>query len=338
MHRLLRSASLVAAAALASLLLPQVAEAGVTIKMATLAPEGTTWYKALRRMGDDWAQITDGEVTVKIYAGGVVGNETVMLRKMRINQLHAGAVTGLSLIEMDRGALALNTPLLIRDNGELDYVMEHLSSEFEQGVADNSEFRILNWGEVGWVRIFSSRPLVDPDDVGDLKMFVYEGDPHAVEAFRMTGFKPVVLAATDVLPSLQTGLCDAFPNTPLGALSMQWFALAPNMLDLPWSPMVGATIITDSAWEAIPAQYHQDLMASARKNGLETQAEVRRQDSKAIEVMQKYGLKVHEVDAAAEAKWRAKAESTWPIFREKVSDPETFDKVVKLLEEYRATH
>ena len=91
----------------------QTAVAGVTIKLATLAPEGSTWHKRLRKMGDEWSEITDGEVQLKIYAGGVVGNETVMLRKMRIGQLHAGAVTNLGLLEIDPGPQVINTPILI---------------------------------------------------------------------------------------------------------------------------------------------------------------------------------------------------------------------------------
>ncbi|MBT3220834.1 MAG: TRAP transporter substrate-binding protein DctP, partial [Proteobacteria bacterium] len=147
---------------------------------------------------------------------------------------------------------------------------------------------------------------------------------------------PVVVAATDVLPSLQSGLLDSFPSTPLAALAMQWFGLAPNMLDVPWAPLQGCTILTEDAWNAIPEQYHEALIESARRNGEETKDEIRRQDRKAIEVMKKYGLVVNEVDEATKQEWIKNAESVYPIVREKMVPSEIFDQTKALVDEYRA--
>ena len=307
----------------------------VTIKVATLAPEGSTWHKALREVGEEWKTITNGEVELKIYAGGVVGNETVMLRKMRIGQLHGGAITNLGLLEIDPSAQVINTPMLIRSYDELDYVVERMAPEFERRVEEKG-FKILSWGDAGWVHLFSKEALTDPDDVGRLKIFAWEGDPAAVEMYRKGGFKPVVVAATDVLPSLQSGLLDSFPSTPLAALAMQWFGLAPNMLDVPWAPLQGCTILTEDAWNAIPEQYHEALIESARRNGEETKDEIRRQDRKAIEVMKKYGLVVNEVDEATKQEWIKNAESVYPIVREKMVPSEIFDQTKALVDEYRA--
>ncbi|MBT3222990.1 MAG: TRAP transporter substrate-binding protein DctP, partial [Proteobacteria bacterium] len=124
----------------------------VTIKVATLAPEGSTWHKALREVGEEWKTITNGEVELKIYAGGVVGNETVMLRKMRIGQLHGGAITNLGLLEIDPSAQVINTPMLIRSYDELDYVVERMAPEFERRVEEKG-FKILSWGDAGWVHL-----------------------------------------------------------------------------------------------------------------------------------------------------------------------------------------
>ena len=102
------------------------AEAAITIKIATMAPEGSTWDKALRNMAAEWAVITKGEVKVKIYSGGVAGNETVMLRKIRIDQLHGAAMTNLGLLEIAPAAQVTATPMLIRNHGEYDHIMENM--------------------------------------------------------------------------------------------------------------------------------------------------------------------------------------------------------------------
>ena len=141
-----------------------------------------------------------------------------------------------------------------------------------------------------------------------------------------------------MIPSLQSGLIDGFPNTPLYALSAQWFALAPNMLDVPWAPLVGATVISNETWDAIPTQYHEEFMAAVREIGTGLRDEIRRQDAKAITVMKKYGLNVVSPDAATRAQWKTAAERTYPIMRGKVVPEEVFDRCKSLLDEYRASH
>jgi TRAP-type C4-dicarboxylate transport system substrate-binding protein len=313
------------------------AMAGVTIKMATLAPEGSTWHKGLRKMGEEWKEISGGEVQLKIYAGGVVGNETVMLRKMRIGQLHAGAMTNLGLLEIDPGPQVINTPMLIRTYPELDHVMATMGPKFEKSIGENG-YVVLSWGDAGWAHLFSKEPLTDPDDTGKLKIFAWEGDPGAVEMYRKGGFKPVIVSATDILPSLQSGLLDSFPSSPLAALAMQWFGLAPNMLDVPWAPLMGAIIVKREAWEAIPADLRPKLMASARRVSAEIQGTVRRQDGKAVEVMKKYGLKVNSVDEPTLKRWIEKSEAIYPIVREKIVPAEVFDETKRLVDEYRSQH
>jgi len=337
MHRILnRLAGLLAVLAL--VVLPaRAAHATVTIKLATLAPEGSTWHKALVKMGEEWSEISHGEVQLKIYAGGVVGNETVMLRKMRIGQLHAGAFTNIGLMEIDPSSQVLNTPMLIRNYGELDYVMKTMKPEFEKRIEDKG-YVVLGWSDVGWAHLFSKEKITDPSQRGQLKIFAWEGDPAAVEMYQAAGFKPVVVAATDVVPSLQSGLIDSFPLPPLAALAQQWFGLAPNMLDVPWAPLLGATIINKSAWESIPEQYRPALMESARSNGQAIQAAVRRQDKKAVTVMEKYGLHVNKVDRATEHKWADIAKLTYPVVRNKMVSPEIFDHVQGLVETYRKEH
>ena len=315
--------------------LPAAAFAGVEIKIATLAPEGSTWYKGLAKMGEEWSQISGGEVKLKIYAGGVVGNETKMLQKMAIGQLHAGALTNLGLLEIDPGPQVINTPMLIRNYGELDHVMATMGPKFEKRIEEQG-FVVLSWGDAGWAHLFTKEPFTNPDDVGKLKMFVWEGDPAAEEMFKKGGFNPVAVPATDILPSLQSGLLDSFPSSPLAALAMQWFGVANNMLDVPWAPMMGAVIIKKDVWEAIPAELRPKLLESARRQSASMQSLIRKQDTKAVNIMKQYGLKVHSVDDATRKRWIEKAEVVYPIVRGDIVPEDIFDETKALVEEYRS--
>ena len=149
--------------------------------------------------------------------------------------------------------------------------------------------------------------------------------------------RPVVLAATDVLPSLQSGLLSGFPTTPLAALSQQWFALAPHMLDMTWAPLVAATVIRRDTWESIPEKYRQPFLLVARNAGLEARREVRRQDRKAIQIMQRYGLRVHSLPEGAQADWQRVAAKAWPIVRDEMVGEAIFSEAEGHLRQYRST-
>jgi TRAP-type C4-dicarboxylate transport system substrate-binding protein len=316
---------------------PAHAQTPVEIKLATLAPEGSAWYKALARLAEEWHTISGGKVALKIYPGGVTGNETVMLRKMRIGQLHAGAVTNLGLSEIDPSSQVLNIPMLVRDYDELDFLMTHLRADFEKKLEENG-YVVLGWSEAGWAYMFMKEAMTDPANRGKLKPFVWEGDPAAVAMYKAAGLNPVVLAATDVLPSLQSGLIDSFPTTPLAALALQWFGLAPHMLDVPWAPLLGATIIRAEAWAMVPENLRAPMLAAARRSGADIQEQIRTQDKKAIEVMQRYGLTVHKVDPATFAKWEAVAAEARKTARGQFVSAELYDRVVKLIAQHRAAN
>jgi len=56
-------------------------EGRVMVRMGTMAPDGSTWHKILQRMGEQWKAQTAGDVTLRIFAGGVAGDEGVRLQR-----------------------------------------------------------------------------------------------------------------------------------------------------------------------------------------------------------------------------------------------------------------
>jgi TRAP-type C4-dicarboxylate transport system substrate-binding protein len=79
---------------------------GVLLKIATLAPEGSTWMKLMHEFDERVRQATGGEVGFKFYPGGVQGDERLVLKKIRSGQLHGGGFTGngLGVIAPDSGS------------------------------------------------------------------------------------------------------------------------------------------------------------------------------------------------------------------------------------------
>jgi TRAP-type C4-dicarboxylate transport system substrate-binding protein len=315
-------------------MIPVVASAQ-NIKLATLAPRDSTWYRILEKMGERWRQASGGRVQLRIFAG-TQGDESDIMRKIRVGQLHAAAVTTVGLGTIDPSTQALHIPLAFRSQEELDFVQSQIQGRMEKTLADKG-FVVLNWGETGWIRFFTKAPVASPADLKKLKIFVWSSGKSSDDIWKDNGFQPVSLAATDILPSLKTGMISAIQAPPILALSNQWFGLASYMTDLPWAPLTGATIVSKATWEQIPQELRPQLAAIAREAGVEMQKEVRSLEQQAISEMAKRGLHVVTVPPEAEREWQKTVEAIYPRLRGDFVPAAEFDEVMKLRNEYRAS-
>lgn len=203
------------------------AAAEQTIKLATLIPEGSFWDRALRDMGAAWEQITGGDVRLRIYSGGVAGDDPDMIRKLRIGQLQAATVTVSGLTEIDPAFALFELPAFFASHDELTYVLRELRPELERRLAENG-FQLLHWVHGGWIYFFTSEPIASLDEFQQLRMFVWAGNDEMSNLWRKHGFRPVPLAATDILTGLETGLFGALPSAPIAAPPCSGFAPRPT--------------------------------------------------------------------------------------------------------------
>lgn len=311
------------------------AQSPTRIKLGTLAPRGSSYHQILQAMGEKWRQTPAGRVTLTIYPDGTQGGEADMVRRMRIGSLQAGMLTATGLSEIDDSVSALqDMPMVFRSLDELDYVREKLRPMLEQRLFDKG-FIALFWGDAGWVRFFSKNPIIRPDDLKKAKLFVWTGDNRQVELMKSSGYQPIPLEPADVLPSLQTGLINAVPSIPFYALAGQFFGPAPHMLELNWAPLVGATVVTRKAWEAIAPATREALAKAAAETGAQMKTKARAEGDQAVETMKKRGLIVHPVSPELEAEWRKAVEEYYPKIRGGVVPAPFFDEVQRLLQEYR---
>ena len=313
------------------------AQPTITIRMGTLAPKKSKWHELLLQMGEEWKTLSGGKVELVIYAGGEQGDEPTMVDKMRIKKLQAVAMSGAGLSDIEGGVNALQVPMMIQSYPELDYVRERMAPELEKRLAKKG-FIVLNWGDTGWVHYFTKKPITHPEELRKLKLCVLAGDNRAFEIYKANGFRPETLAATDVLSGLKTGLVEAFPAPPLFALANLWFGPAPNMIDVNWAPLIGATLISKDAWEKIPAATRKEMLKSAQKAGEGLRTEIRLLGDKAVDGMKGAGLRVVKVDGATLAEWQKLAESIYPTIRGNMVPADMFDQVRKLRDEYRVKH
>jgi len=261
------------------------------IKFATVAPEGSTWVKRIRSVDKELREKSNGRLGLRIYAGGIAGDELDVLKKMRIGQIQCAAFSGLGFGKILPMVRVLDLPYLFRNDEEVDRVHQALFSFFAEQFQKNG-FTLLAWTEVGNVNIFSKKAVRTLDDLTGLKIWAWAGDPIAKETFVTMGVTPIPLAITDVNTALNTGMIDTVYAPPLGALALQWHTGLSYMMGLPLVHSTGAILISSRVYQKLPPDL-SDLLQKTMKNAMEDLTKtLRLQREEAIQVIRDSGITV----------------------------------------------
>jgi len=245
------------------------------LKLATLAPKGSDWETAFRRADKKIREKTANGVELRIYAGGVMGDEQAMVRKMRTGQIDAGAVTGVGLGEINQELLVMQLPFLFRNYTELDYVRDHMSGTLAKLLEDKG-FVLLTWGDVGFQYLFSSSPITSLADARAAKMWVWDADPISKKVMELGKINATPLGVPDVLPGLTTGLVNAFLNSPYGAVALQWSTKAKYIMDVKLAFVTGGVVISKASWNALTDAERAAVRDAFKEEGIQLLADIRK--------------------------------------------------------------
>jgi len=333
--RLKRAFALLAAG---GLLLPGMtqAAAGVKLKLGTLAPNNSSYHKAMLTMGEKWKQVSNGLVQLTVFPDGRLGGEADMVGLMQTGSLDAGLLTAVGIAEIEPAVNALQSmPMSFRSLEEVDYVGEKLGPMLEKRLLEKG-YVVLFWSDSGWVRFFTTTPMRTPDDLRKLKIFSWAGNTHEYDLWKSSGFNPVSLETAGIAQALLSGTISAISMPPLYANPGRMDTQAKYMLELNWAPLVGAAVIRKKSWDKIPEQFREPMLKAAADTGRQVKAAGRSENDAAVAAMEKRGLKVQKVTPEIEAEWRAAVEKVNHQIRGKIVPADMYDEAQRILKEYRA--
>jgi len=205
-----------------------------TIKLATIAPEGSSWMDSMRGGAAEIEKRTDGRVKFKFYGGGVQGNDKQVLRKMRIGQLHGGAFTANGLIDVQRDSQLYALPMLFNNIEEVKFVRARMDRKLRDRI-EAAGYVNFGFAGGGFAQLMSIKPIANLTDLGGRKVWTPEGDRFAYEASKALGISPVLMPLTDVMTGLQTELIDTIMSPPAAAIILQWNTKVSYITQLPLS-------------------------------------------------------------------------------------------------------
>lgn len=324
---------------LALLLILGVAQhtAAETIKLATLAPKGSSWMNSFTAMEKELATKTDGAIKIRFYPNGIQGDELDVIRKMRAGLLHAGAMTATGLGEIHKEVLILQLPRMFKTYEELDYVRDALREEFDRAFADNG-YILLGWGDIGYYYMFSNQPIDTLETLRspNVKMWARSSDRIGLEFTKQADVANVPKEVSQVLSALHSGQVNAVTTSPYACVALQWYPKLKYMTNLPVNIGVGATLITKETFDRLSSEQQQMLRKTAAKHHAELILKIRKDNAAAIEALQKKaGIKMVEFEPAAREELDKIASETHNALVGEIYSQALLAQINALLREYR---
>jgi len=307
-----------------------------TLKIATIAPEGSSWMHDMRAGAQVIEEHTGGRVKFKFYGGGVQGNDKQVRRKMRTGQLHGGAFTSGALNMFQSEADMFSLPLTFNSLEEARYVRGHLEGELRQRLED-AGYVNFGFAAAGFAFMMSNRPMVTLDDLQGQKIWVAEGDTVGFAALRSLGIAPVVMPVTDVLTGLQTDLLDSVMAPPVGAVVLQWHTRLKYITDVPLAYVYAALLIDGKTFSRIAPEDQQvvrevmeGIYRKFDQNGV-------LDNDAALQALLESGLQTVVPDASEVSQWRSivSRSTRQQLEQDGVFDLVLLDRMQSLLDSYR---
>ena len=322
------------AIAVALMATPVVLTGQRALSLGSIAPVNSLWDRGLKQMAGDIQTATSRRVRIRV-ASMSQGDESAIVRRLLLGTTQVASLTQIGLEELHDSFSVLGMPFFFESDAEARHVLEALRPTFERGLA-TQDIVLINWGHTGWAHIFSADPIKSLAELKGSKFYTSSGDSQMVSWYKANGFDPVPLALSDVPVGLNTGLINAYPFPPYAAMLLRYYEAAPNMLDLPIGPVIGATVIRKAVWDRLSSEDRASVSAAGRKLEAGLFRNVPRQDTDAVVEMKKRKLQVIELSESAIAEFRAAADAMTASMRGSIVPAAVYDEAVRARDAFRA--
>ena len=274
------------------------------IKIASISPDGTLWMKEMRAGAADIKKRTQGRVTIKFYPGGVMGSDSNVLRKIRIGQLHGGAIPAGSLSGIDPDIDIYGLPYLFSSLEQVDYVRKRMDEDLIKGL-EKKGFISFGFGEGGFTYMMSDSLLRTVHDVRQQKVWAPSGSRVGEAVFSSAEISPVTLPLSDVMTGLQTGLVNTVITSPIGAIALQWHTRVKYVVDVPLTYLTAILVIDKKVFDKLKKEDQavvREVMTATFKR---IDAANRKDNIAAREALKNQGIEFITLSKETLAEWHA---------------------------------
>lgn len=303
------------------------AQEAITLSIATLAPRGSAWMRVFDAWNNSLRQRTNNRLSLRFFPGGAQGDERDVIRKIRNNQLDGGAFTSTGLSLVHRPVLVLQAPGVVENYQQLDRARAALNAEFAQQF-ESGGMHLLGWGDVGQGRIFSNRPIQRPQDLRQVRPWVWRDDSIFGEFLTTVGATGVRLGVPEVLPALSTGQVDTVVASATAASALQWHTRVTHVTQQANSILIGGTLLSQARYAALPEDLRTALDETSAQAHTALVRRIRQDDDRFYTALTtRHGLTAVDL-SAHQSEWQSASQQTRERLAGRLYPRELMDRVM----------
>lgn len=185
-----------------------------TIKLAHGLDVNHSVHKAMVKMGEDLAQLSNGQLKLEIYPSQQLGTERENLELLQIGSLDMTKISVGTLENFAPKMKVLGLPFLFRDREHSFQVLDGPIGKQLLGEGEKFWLKGLGYYDAGSRSFYTKeRPINNPDDLKGLKIRVMESVT-AMNMVKALGGSPTPISWGELYTSLQQGVVDGAENNP----------------------------------------------------------------------------------------------------------------------------
>jgi len=276
-----------------------------TIRIAMVAPRGSSVVRNFRRIDRDVREATDNKWKIRIYSSGVAGDEKDVIRKMRVGMMDSAIISTTGLSQVVREVAILNTPGVVDGYHDIQKIRDEMWDEWQQTFWQKG-IKLIAWYPAGEYRLFTRGPLKTISDLKSRRPWLWPESFVLKELWRAVGATGVPLALSDVYGALQTGMIDTFFATAIVAVTLRWQAKVDRMTESAKGVLLLAWVMNKDTWDELPGEAKAAIAHRVSRLAKTAHADAKNEDRSAYMKLQKRGIKT-------------------------IPEPSGFDKVQKLV-------
>lgn len=278
-----------------------------TFKISTTAPNGSYWMNQMKQGAKEIKKETSGRVKFKFYPGGVMGSEEVVMKKIRIRQLHGAAVSSGVLEKFYPDSQIYGLPMLFNNYKEVDVVRTEFDEVIIKGL---EEAGMISFGlsEGGFAYAMSTKPISKTEDLTKHKVWTPVNNQQAEMTLKSFGINPIPLTIGDVLTGLQTNIIDTVAVSPIAAIALQWHTQVKYMTNIPLSYIYATMLVKKEEFEKISPDDQKIVRKIMNKVFARIDKQNRKDNKAAFEALLNQGIELIKPLGDSIMDWRKKGE------------------------------
>jgi TRAP-type C4-dicarboxylate transport system substrate-binding protein len=306
------------------------------LKMATIAPDGTSWAREIRAFQRELESLTNGTVTLHIYFGGIAGDELQMADRVERGQLDVVASSGMLCERVAPAQRALRLVGIYQSAGESSFVANQLRPMFEEQARTHGFTYVADYN-IGVSDIFTRAPVKTLEELQRVKLWLWDLDEVQKMMLEAMGFNLYLAPLADAGHAFAEHKHEGFISVPGAMLAFQWSAQAKYVVPVELNYLIGCVLVSNRAFDRLAVDQQKAIRLAAAKLHAHVEDQLRQQDEKLLGgLFQHQGLSKVAVDDKLKLELRQAAERARGRLGERLIPADLQRRVLELVERYRA--